>query len=111
MIFALLLLAGRTFSCPAALEGHKFLRPSIYNGTPGSKEYELAPDDDSHGASVRQIWKLSDYREVNLFVRCRYADTEAVVVKDLPKPLQTCLFTWRNRGGQQPITDPVFACR
>ena len=112
MIFALLLLTGQTFRCPATLEGHPFLRPSIYNGIPGKQEYELAPDDEgTRGSSVRQAWKLSDYREMNLFVRCRYADAQSVVVKDLPKPLVTCTFKWRKTGATQPIASPAFVCR
>jgi hypothetical protein len=111
MLIALLLFAGQAFSCPATLEGHQFQRPSIYNGSPGKQEYELAPDEDIHRRTVTQTWKLSDYREMNLFVRCRYAGTGAVVLKPLPQPLKACSFSWRNRGGPQPIADPVFVCR
>jgi hypothetical protein len=38
-------------------------------------------------------------------------DTGSVLVKDLPTRLKTCSFTWRNRGGQQPIANPVFVRR
>jgi len=122
---------ARGFTCPASVgvtemaaapapwrvEGttkteHKFLRPSIYNGTPGKQEFELAPDQEpSQGRQVKQTWKLSDYRDMNLFVRCRYAGTSVTLVADLPRELKTCLFSFRNTGGQQPIASPVFECR
>ena len=112
MAFVLWLMIGQKLTCPATLEGHEFLRVSIYNGVPGKQEYELAPDDNgSHGNDVRQSWNLSDYRDSALFVRCRFADTSTVVIKDLPNNLQKCLFTWRNRGGEHPIVHPAFLCR
>jgi hypothetical protein len=95
-----------------AAKEHKFLRPSIYNGTPGGKEYELAPDDEkSEGKRVRQAWKLSEYREMNLFLRCRYAGTAVTAVADIPPVLKTCVFTFRNMPGNQPVASPSFECR
>src|SRR5580692_3486972 len=47
----------------SAKSEHKFERPSIYNGTPGKQEYELAPDDTEQqavGKRVRETWKLAD---------------------------------------------------
>jgi len=91
---------------------HKFLRPSIYNGTPGGKEYELAPDNEkSGGKRVRQEWNLSAYRDMNLFLRCRYAGTEVTAVADIPASLKTCEFTFRNVPGNQPVASPSFECR
>jgi hypothetical protein len=91
---------------------HKFLRPSIYNGTPGKEEYDLAPDDEqTQGRRVRQSWKLSDYRDNNLFLRCRYAGTGATLVVNLPLPLKTCTFTFQNTGSNQPIAAPEFSCK
>src|SRR5271163_2308821 len=84
------------FTCPATISvakaEHKFERPSIYNGTPGKQEYELAPDDtQTQGKQIRQTWNLADYRDMNLFVRCRYLGTKQTVVKNLPAPLKTCI--------------------
>src|ERR1700693_6252284 len=65
---------------PAKTE-HKFLRPSLYNGAPGKQEFELVPDDEQNkDRRVQQTWKLSDYRDMNLFVRCRYAATAVTLV-------------------------------
>lgn len=74
---------------------HAFQRVSIYNGTAGGKEYELAPDDEKNNAGkIVQTWKLKDYRSMNLFMRCRYHDTAAVLVADLPPSLAVCTFTF-----------------
>ena len=106
--------APAPFTCPASITDgkHKFERPSIYNGTPGKEEYELAPDDtQTQGKQVKQTWKLSDYRDMNLFVRCRYLGTKETVVKNLPAPLKTCIFSFRDMPGNQPVGSPVFECK
>lgn len=97
---------------PAAKTQHRFLRPSLYNGTPGKEEYELAPDDEQiQGKRVTQTWKASSYRDMNLFIRCRYFTTAATVVANLPARYKTCTFRFQNTGGDQPIADPSFECR
>jgi len=99
------------WTAEAAKAGHKFLRPSIYNGNPGGQEYELAPDDtQTQGKEVHQSWQLSGYRDLNLFVRCRYAGTAATVVARLAAPLKVCTFSFRDAVGSQPITAPSFEC-
>jgi hypothetical protein len=92
---------------------HKFERPSIYNGSPGKQEYELAPDDTEQQAvskRVREIWKLADYRQMNLFLRCRYSGTAATVVTNIPGPLKTCVFSFQN-GSARPASPPAFECK
>ncbi len=88
-----------------------FLRASVLNGRPGSKEYDLAPSSTNQGKTgdVSQVWNLSDYRDMNLFLRCHYRNTEAVINKDLPKSLETCTFQFRldskgNVIGQGSVT-------
>jgi hypothetical protein len=103
-------------TCPstvkAAKSDHKFERPSIYNGTPGKQEYDLAPDDtQTQGKQVRETWNLADYRDMNLFVRCRYVGTAETVVMNLPAPLKTCVFSFRDMPGNQPVASPVFECK
>src|ERR1700677_4722026 len=91
-----------------AKSDHKFERPSIYNGTPGKQEYDLAPDDtQTVGKRVRETWNLADYRDMNLFVRCRYVGTAETVVMNLPAPLKTCVFSFRDMPVNQPVASPV----
>src|ERR1700678_2146344 len=125
---AVLLLAGRSvlssqstpaampLTCPATVKDakseYRFERPSIYNGTPGKEEYELAPDDtQTQGKQVRQTWKLADYRDMNLFVRCRYVGTKETVVTNIPAPVKICMFSFRDMPGNQPVASPVFQCK
>jgi hypothetical protein len=96
----------------SAKSDHKFERPSIYNGTPGNQEYDLAPDHtQTAGKRVRETWNLADYREMNLFVRCRYLGTTATVVTNIPAPLRTCVFSFQNVAGDHPVASPAFECR
>ena len=91
---------------------HKFERPSIYNGTPGKQEYDLAPDDtQTAGKRVRETWNLADYRDMNLFLRCRYLGTAATVVTSIPTPLKTCVFSFQNVAGDHPVASPAFECK
>jgi hypothetical protein len=103
-------------TCPVSIKvaksEHKFERPSIYNGTPGKQEYDLAPDDtQTAGKRVRETWNLADYRDMNLFVRCRYLGTQATVVTNIPAPLKTCVFSFQNVAGDQPVASPAFECK
>lgn len=123
-------LAAPSFGCPASIPvteapaasapwqaetaraEHKFLRPSIYNGAPGKEEYDLAPDNtQTEGKRVKQTWKISDYRDRNVFLRCRYENTAAAVVANIPARIKTCTFSFRNVPGNQPVASPVFSCQ
>jgi hypothetical protein len=96
----------------SAKSDHKFERPSIYNGTPGKQEYDLAPDDtQTAGNRVRETWKLADYRDMNLFLRCRYLGTQATISTNIPAPLKTCVFSFQNVPGNHPVASPVFECK
>jgi hypothetical protein len=96
----------------SAKSDHRFERPSIYNGTPGKQEYDLAPDDtQTAGNRVRETWKLADYRDMNLFLRCRYLGTPATVVTNIPAALKTCVFSFQNVAGNHPVASPVFECK
>ena len=75
---------------------HRFERVSIYNGTAGGKEFELAPDEgkDSAGPKIVQTWNLKDYRSMNIFLRCRYHDTGIIKNLDAPANLRSCTLTF-----------------
>jgi hypothetical protein len=91
---------------------HKFLRPSLYNGTRGKQEYELAPDrEEIQGRRVLQTWILSDYRDMNIFVRCRYENAGATVAIDLPASLKICVFSFDNSAKKDSISSPSFECK
>ena len=87
--------AGSGWKAEAGKSEHAFQRISVYNGKAGGEEYDLAPDDEKNsGGKIVQTWKLSNYRSMNLFMRCRYHDTAAVLFMDLPANLTACTFSF-----------------
>ena len=95
-----------------ARQQHKFERISIFNGTPGDKEFELAPDDEKQqGTRVTQTWSLKDYRTMNIFLRCRYHDTPVVVYKDLPAEIRTCTLRFSTDKKGTIIGQSDMICR
>jgi hypothetical protein len=89
-----------------------FERVSIFNGIAGGKEYELAPDEEKQaGGKIVQTWKLKDYRSMNIFLRCRYHDTPAVLLRDLPKNLATCTLTFALDKKGNFIGKSAVVCR
>jgi len=101
-------------TCPATIGQAKkpFDRISIYNGKQGGQEYELAPDDDKKvRGKVTQSWSLKDYRSMNIFLRCRYQGTEAVLAQDIPTNVQTCTFTFEIDRKGTITGGRNFACR
>jgi hypothetical protein len=108
----LVLKAQEPFTCPAMSAGHSFDRVSIYNGKQGGPEYDLAPDDEKKaGVKVTQTWILKGYRSMNVFLRCRYQGTEAVISKDIPANFQACTFTFNISPKGEITGGRSFACR
>jgi hypothetical protein len=101
-------------TCPATIPGsvHTFERISVYNGNPGGQEYELAPDESSvRKGKVTQRWKLSGYRSMNIFLRCRYRGTAAVLTRDLPAAIQSCVFRFSMDSKGKIFGKPEMECR
>jgi hypothetical protein len=89
-----------------------FERVSIYNGTDGGREYELAPTDQKEeGKLTIQSWGLKPYRDMNLFLRCRYRDTAAVLSLDIPPQINTCTFTFEIVAGGRIVGKPSLVCK
>jgi hypothetical protein len=96
----------------ASQSEHAFERVSVYNGAAGGQEYELAPDDEKRTAGkIAQTWKLKDYRTMNVFLRCRYHNTSAVLVRDAPESLQTCIFDFALDKNGSFIGKSALVCR
>ena len=106
--------ASATVSCPETLKvtesaapvpgwkaaggqaEHAFERISVFNGNAGGQEYDLAPDDEKNRAGkIVQTWNLKNYRSMNIFLRCRYHDTPAVLFMDLPVNLSACTLSFK----------------
>ena|SRR5579864_2679706 len=90
----------------------QFERVSIFNGKRGGKEYELAPDHEKKvNEKIVQIWDLKDYRGMNVFLRCRYHETPAVLAMDLPPKVATCTFTFQLNGKNEFVGKSTLLCR
>jgi hypothetical protein len=84
-------IAGWSFHSDVAQ--HRFERISVLNKDDG-KEYDLAPDGEKQsGAKVNQTWNLQAYRQLPLFLTCRYQGTSVTLSKELPKSINACTQT------------------
>ena len=89
-----------------------FERVSIYNGEDGGKEYELAPDEQKEeGKRISQLWNLKGYRSMNIFMRCRYRDTGAVLSINIPATIQTCRFIFELDPKGKILGKPTAGCQ
>ena len=112
LLGALVLSGQNSMTCPATNAGHPFDRVSIFNGKQGGQEYDLAPDDEKNvRGKITQTWFLKDYRSMNIFLRCRYQGTEAVISKDIPANVQTCTLTFDISPKGEITGGRSFVCR
>jgi hypothetical protein len=89
-----------------------FLRISVLNRDKDGEEYDLAPDDDKRqGKQIVQHWKLGFYRELPLYLRCRYRGTEATVMRELPPGLKQCEFRYVAGAHGEVVSKPEVDCR
>jgi len=119
-----------TLQCPAAItvtetpsapggwrsadgKSHRpFERISIYNGHEGGREFELAPTGQKeNGTQITQTWTLKAYRDMNLFLRCRYRDTAAVLSIDIPSSIAVCTFIFDLAPGGRIVGKPTMTCK
>lgn len=90
----------------------KFERISIYNGKAGEREFELAPDNQKQeGNKITQTWRLKAYRTTNIFLRCRYSGTSAVLYTNLPPEIETCTFRFLTDRKGAIIGQSEMVCR
>lgn len=121
---------SRNFACPstltvteqaqtpngwsgAAVKGeHPFKTAKIYNGDPGKNEFDLKPDDQTkQGKSLILSWTLKEYRDMNLFVRCFYHDTNATVTANVPSALTKCSVTLEMTSSNQIVGKSQMKCQ
>jgi len=89
-----------------------FERASVYNGKPGGREYELAPENQKQqGKKITQVWHLKPYRTMNIFLRCRYRDTPVVLSRDIPANLGACTLTFDTDTKGRILGKSRFVCR
>jgi len=90
----------------------EFERISVFNGTSGGQEYDLAPDTEKiEHHMVTQTWNLDGYRQMNIFLRCRYHGTSAVLEMDLPAPLKVCTFHYQAAADGSVAAQAQMSCK
>lgn len=90
----------------------RFERVSVYNRGNDGREYELAPDLESKtGPRITQTWKLRDYRDMPVFVRCRYRQTDYTISLDIPANISRCRLTFELDKNNDIIGRSTMQCR
>ncbi len=90
----------------------QFERISVFNRDKDGREYDLAPDNETHqGRRVTQTWNLNDYREMPLFLTCRYKNTDKVVSVELPPALSRCTQTFELDAHANITGKSIMSCR
>jgi hypothetical protein len=103
-------IAPWTTEAPAI--SYQFERAKIYNGTPGTQEFELIPDsDDKVGEFHNFGWKVSGYRDNNVFVRCLYHGTKVALTSGIPKSFASCLLRARLDIHNNVVGQSSLSCR
>ena len=102
-------------------DSHSFAGISIVAGARASQMTSaapatLAPDRElRRGRSIVQVWEFSGSRRDNVFLVCRYRNTQAALAADLPRSIRRCTLTLEAdiRGAvlDEPKTPPQLDCR
>lgn len=128
--FMLEVLMGQEMSCPAEIELRlraelpvawlqespvtrlRFVRGELFNRVQ-DRLFVLAPDQESTAqARMVQSWKLGQYRDLPLFLRCFYRGSSYTLSRKLDEHLQECHWEApRQRGSRLALEGGRFYCR
>lgn len=102
-------------------DSHGFAGISLVEGDRASEMTSaspatLAPDREvRRGRSIVQVWEFTGARRRNIFLVCRYRDTQATLAADLPSHFRRCTLTLATgiRGTvlDDSKTPPQLDCR
>ncbi len=91
---------------------HQFERFSAFNRDRDGQEYDLAPDLESKDAKgITQTWKLHYYRDLPLFLRCRYRGTDKTLDLEVPRDVGQCILTFQLDRRQNFTGKSAMRCR
>lgn len=104
-----------------AKDTHSFTGITLIEGDRASQmtasaPASLAPEREvRRGRSIVQAWEFPGARRENLFLLCRYRNTQATLAIDLPREIRRCTLTLEvdARGSvvDEPKTAPQLSCR
>jgi hypothetical protein len=94
----------------------RFLQASFFAGAQNDRSGSLAPDSDQRRANVvTQVFTFANPRQRPVYVLCRYRDTQAILLTDLPPEVTTCtlIFAYDARTGAvgTPQRPQLMQCR
>ena len=94
----------------------RFLQASFFEGAQNDRSGSLAPNNDQRrGNIVTQVYTFTNPRPRPVYVLCRYRDTQAALVVDLPAAVTTCtlIFAYNARTGAvgTPQRPQLMQCR
>ena len=95
---------------------HRFLQAAFFEGAQNDRSGSLAPNNDQRrGNVVTQVFTFPNPRQRPVYVLCRYRDTQATLVADLPAAVTTCtlIFAYNARTGAvgTPQRPQLMQCR
>jgi hypothetical protein len=104
------------FNAEAGRAEHRFLQASFFEGAQNDRSGSLAPNNDQRrGNVVTQVYTFANPRARPVYVLCRYRDTQAALVVDLPAAVTTCtlIFAYNARTGAvgTPQRPQLMQCR
>jgi hypothetical protein len=104
------------FSSEPGRAEHRFLQASFFEGAQSDRSGSLAPDSDQRRANVvSQVFNFPNPRTRPVYVLCRYRDTTATLLVDLPAGVTTCtlIFAYNQRTGAvgTPQRPQLMQCR
>jgi hypothetical protein len=102
------------FACPASITVSETAAAlDGWSAEPGSSKHRFRKPDGQKTVGKKTIflWKLSDYRDLNLFVRCVYHGTPATVTANIPAALTTCTATLELTPKGEVIGRSEMTCK
>src|SRR5207237_5221938 len=83
------------FTAEAGNSEHRFLQVAFFEGQQSDRSASLAPDSDNRrGRVVTQVFGFPMPRNRPVYALCRYRDTAAVLLVDVPTTVTRCTLTF-----------------
>lgn len=72
----------------------------------------MKPDDQAkRSKNLILSWRLKDYRDMNLFIRCSYYDSSVTVTANIPSTINKCSVTLELTSSNQIVGKSQMKCQ
>lgn len=104
------------FTAETGRSQHRFLQAGFFEGARSDRSGSLAPGSEQRrGNIVTQVFTFASARQRPVYVQCRYRDTTATLIGDIPAGITTCtlIFAYDPRTGAvgTPQRPQLMQCR